>query len=110
MSGNPLTGRVCAEIVARGGVAELAETDELIGAEKYVLSNVVDYPTAKRFLDVVERFKERAKWHNTSAEGNPSGGNMYRVRAVCQYAGLTMVLGAVQHCPEIVGCRHEESA
>ena len=78
ISGNPLLGWVAHEIVRNGGMAALAETDELIGAESYVLSKVADIEVARRFLNMVERFKEYASWHGASAEGNPSGGNKYR--------------------------------
>jgi len=78
VSANPLIGWVAGEVVRHGGAANLAETDELIGAESYVLENVRDLETARRFLHMVERFQERATWHGTSAEGNPSGGNKYR--------------------------------
>ena len=37
VSANPLVGWVSKEIVRNGGAANLAETDELIGAERYVL-------------------------------------------------------------------------
>ncbi len=78
VSGNPLAAWAAREVVRYGGAANLAETDELIGAEAYVLRNVRDLATARRFLEVVERFKERAAWHGHTAEGNPSGGNLYR--------------------------------
>ncbi|MBI2504695.1 MAG: UxaA family hydrolase [Candidatus Latescibacteria bacterium] len=78
VSANPLIGWVAGEVVRHGGAANLAETDELIGAESYVLEKVRDLETARRFLHMVERFQERAAWHGTSAEGNPSGGNKYR--------------------------------
>jgi len=78
ISGNPLAGWVARETIRHGGAANLAETDELIGAEPYVLRNVRDLGTAHRFLAMVERFKERVAWHGESAEGNPSGGNKYR--------------------------------
>ena len=78
ISGNPLAGWVARETIRHGGAANLAETDELIGAEPYVLQNVRDLETAHRFLTMVERFKERVAWHGESAEGNPSGGNKYR--------------------------------
>ncbi|MDH4249497.1 MAG: UxaA family hydrolase, partial [Deltaproteobacteria bacterium] len=78
ISGNPLAGDVARRVILQGGAANLAETDELIGAEPYVLSNVRDAQTAQTFLKMVERFKERAAWHGHSAEGNPSGGNQYR--------------------------------
>jgi altronate dehydratase len=78
ISGNPLLGWVAHEIVRNGGAAALAETDELIGAESYVLQKVATLAIARTFLNMVERFKEYASWHGASAEGNPSGGNKYR--------------------------------
>lgn len=78
VSGNPLASWVAREIIRHGGSANLAETDELIGAEPYVLNNVRDVRTARRFLDRVEAYKELAACHGTTAEGNPSGGNKLR--------------------------------
>ncbi len=78
VSGNPLAAYVAKEIIRYGGCANLAETDELIGAEAYVLQNIRNLSTARKFLDTVEAFKERAGWHGHSAEANPSGGNNFR--------------------------------
>jgi altronate dehydratase len=78
ISANPLVAWVSREVVRNGGIANLAETDELIGAEHFVLENVKDLDTARRFLFTVERFKERVSWHGQTAEDNPSGGNNYR--------------------------------
>ncbi|MDA0745240.1 MAG: UxaA family hydrolase [bacterium] len=78
ISGNPLVSWVARETIRHGGTANLAETDELIGAESYILQNAKDLDTARRFLHFVESYKELAAWHGTSAEGNPSGGNKYR--------------------------------
>ena len=78
VSGNPLAAYVAKEVTRYGGAANLAETDELIGAEPYMLQNVRDCETARRFLEVIERFKERAGWHGHTAEGNPTGGNNFR--------------------------------
>src|SRR5262245_44795086 len=78
ISSNPLLSWVAKEIVQNGGVANLSDTDELIGAESDVHKNVKDLATAFRFLATIERFKERTRWHGTSAEGNPSGGNKFR--------------------------------
>ncbi len=78
ISGNPLLGAMVRELIRHGGSANLAETDELMGAEAYVLRNVRDLDTARRFLATVARFKERLAWHGESAEANPSGGNKYR--------------------------------
>ncbi len=78
ISGNPLSAWVAREIIRHGGAASLAETDELIGAEAYVLQNVRDLETARKFLATVAEFKERVAWHGHTAEGNPTGGNMFR--------------------------------
>ena len=78
VSGNPLASWVAREIIRHGGAANLAETDELIGAEPYVLQNVRDLNTARRFLGRVEAYKRLAACHGTTAEGNPSGGNRFR--------------------------------
>jgi altronate dehydratase len=78
ITANPLAGAVAREVIRHGGAAVLAETDELIGAEGYVLKNVRDVGTAQRFLETVQSFKERVGWHGHTAEGNPSGGNVYR--------------------------------
>ncbi len=78
ISGNPLAAWVAKEIIQYGGSANLAETDELIGAETYILDKVRDLATAENFLAVMNRFKERVAWHGQSADGNPSGGNKFR--------------------------------
>ncbi|MCP5116436.1 MAG: UxaA family hydrolase, partial [bacterium] len=78
ISGNPLVGWVAREIVRYGGSANLAETTELIGAESYILQNARNLDTARRFLSMIARYKERAAWHGATAEGNPSGGNKFR--------------------------------
>lgn len=78
ITGNALAAWVAKELIRHGGAANLAETDELIGAEPYVLQNVSSAAVAARFLEKVEVFKERAERHGASAEGNPSGGNNFR--------------------------------
>ncbi len=78
VSGNALAGWVAKEVIRHGGSANLAETDELIGAEPYVMDNVRDAATARKFLEKIEGFKRYAANHGTTAEGNPSGGNNFR--------------------------------
>ena len=78
ISGNPLVGAVAHELVRHGGRACLTETDELIGAEDHVLARVSNLETAHRFLEAVERFKERLGWHGVTVEANPSAGNKLR--------------------------------
>lgn len=78
ISGNPLAGALAREIIRYGGAANLAETDELMGAEAYILQNVRDEDTARRFLHFVEGFRDYLAWHGVTPESNPSGGNRYR--------------------------------
>jgi altronate dehydratase len=78
VSGNPLAAWVAKEVLHYGGSANLAETDELVGAEAYALAKVRDAATAQRFLHTLARFQQWAGWHGHSAAGNPSGGNLYR--------------------------------
>ena len=78
VSGNPLAGWVAREVIRHGGAASLAETDELIGAESYMLANARNVDVARRFLEKIAVFRERIAWHGHSAEGNPSGGNQFR--------------------------------
>jgi altronate dehydratase len=78
ISANPLAGWVAKEVIRNGGAANIAETDELIGAEGYMLANVRDEATARSFLDKLKVFAERISWHGHSAEGNPTAGNQYR--------------------------------
>ena len=78
ISGNPLAAWIAKAVIRSGGSANLAETDELIGAEPYVLENVRDLETAERFLTMIRRFKTWSAWHGNSADSNPSGGNKLR--------------------------------
>ena len=78
VSANPLLGKVGREVVRHGGAVNLAETDELVGAESYILSRVKDLATARLFLEKIARFKERLGWHGATVEGNPSAGNRLR--------------------------------
>src|SRR5262249_15355946 len=73
VSANPLVGRVGREVIRYGGAVNLAETDELVGAESYVLAKVKELGVAKRLLEMIARFKERLGWHGVTVEGNPSG-------------------------------------
>lgn len=73
ISGNPLAGQGAKLLIQQGGAAVLAETDELIGAERYILQNCRTKEVAQKFLDIIERFRSWASWHGHTAEGNPSG-------------------------------------
>ena len=50
VSGNPLAGAMVHEVVRHGGIGVLCETDELAGAEAYVVRNVRDLATARALL------------------------------------------------------------
>ena len=78
ISANPLAGWMARFLVCAGGSALLAETDELIGAEGYVLRSVRDFETADHFLQLVDRYYRFTNRRGHSPEGNPSGGNLYR--------------------------------
>jgi altronate dehydratase len=78
VSANPLVGVAGRHVVRNGGSVNLAETDELVGAESYILANARDAATVRRFLEMIARFKERLSWHGSTVEGNPSGGNRLR--------------------------------
>lgn len=78
ISGNPLAGAIVHEVIRQGGAANLCETDELIGAESYIVRGAKDLGTARALLDSIAAFKERLSWHGLTAEANPSAGNKFR--------------------------------
>ena len=98
LSGNPLASAVAKEVIRYGGRANLAETDELIGAEAYLLQNTRDLATARAFLDYVAQFKERLAWHGQTAEGNPTGGN--KLRGLYNIA-LKSIGAAIKRHPDV---------
>eukprot|EP01051_Picozoa_sp_SAG22_P012472 SAG22_NODE_1301_length_4800_cov_6.150394_3_plen_217_part_00 len=102
ISANPLLGKLSKHLVMHGGTAVLAETDELIGGETYVVENSRDFETAQAFVDMVERFKAYAGRFGYSAEGNPSGGNNYRGL----YNIVIKSLGAAKKRDPIVRLEH----
>ena len=89
---------VAKEVIRYGGRANLAETDELIGAEAYLLQNTRDLATAQTFLDYVAEFKERLAWHGQTAEGNPTGGN--KLRGLYNIA-LKSIGAAIKRHPDV---------
>lgn len=78
VSGNPLAGAIVHELVRHGGVGVLSETDETTGAEDYLLANVRDLATARKFCEVLGKFRQKLTWHGLTAESNPSAGNRFR--------------------------------
>ncbi|MCJ8329788.1 MAG: UxaA family hydrolase [Lentisphaeria bacterium] len=78
ISGNPLAGQMARAVILEGGAANLAETNELVGAESYILANCKDSDTAEKFLSMIARFRRIASYHGHTLEDNPSGGNYLR--------------------------------
>ncbi len=78
VSGNPLAGAMVHEVVRHGGSGVLCETDELAGAEAYVMKNVRDLATGRALLGKIDGFRTRLGWHGVTPEGNPSAGNKLR--------------------------------
>jgi altronate dehydratase len=69
LSANPLMGWIARRLVAHNGGVILAETDELIGAEGYVLDKVKDQATGKQFLALVSRFYRYVQMGKEEREG-----------------------------------------
>lgn len=78
ITANPLQGSIAEKVIHRGGSAILAETDELIGADAYILDKVKDVATARQFMATQARYEHTANVMGVSAQANPSGGNFYR--------------------------------
>ena len=78
VSGNPLAGAMVHEVIRHGGIGVLCETDELAGAESYVMRNVRDLVTARNLLGKIDAFRSRLAWHGVTPESNPSAGNKFR--------------------------------
>ncbi|WP_051297789.1 UxaA family hydrolase [Brevibacterium album] len=78
VSANQVLGRAMHTLIDHGGAVGIAETDELIGSEVFTLARVADPRITQRFLEIQQRFKDYAQAHGHTAEGNVSGGNIYR--------------------------------
>ena len=78
VSGNPLAGALVHEAIRHGATGVLTETDETMGGESHLLGNVRDAATARAFLAMLDRFRDKMAWHGLTAESNPSAGNRFR--------------------------------
>ena len=77
ISGNPALGEACDLLIDAGGMAILAETPELIGAEHLVAARAVNETVAKRCYEVIDRCESAIKALGVDLRGgNPSPGNM----------------------------------
>ena len=66
------------EAIRHGATGVLTETDETMGGESHLLGNVRDAATARAFLAMLDRFRDKMAWHGLTAESNPSAGNRFR--------------------------------
>ena len=73
-----MAGAVVHEVVRHGGTGVLCETDELVGAEEYVVGNIRNLDTARALLGHVAAFRLRLAAHGVTPAANPSGGNRFR--------------------------------
>ena len=78
VSGNPLAGAIVHEVIRHGGAGNLCETDEIVGAESYILRSTRDVATARALLAKIDAFKQRLACHGVTPEANPSAGNKFR--------------------------------
>merc|ERR1719262_2027377 len=56
VAGNPASGGAVKRLIAAGGKSLLAETDELIGAEAYILSKTASPEVETKFRELVARY------------------------------------------------------
>lgn len=76
ISANPALGYCADLLVALGGTAILSEFPELHGAEQDLVDRCIDDKTARRFMELMERYNARAKADGSGFEANPSPGNI----------------------------------
>lgn len=77
LSANPAVGVVSDMIVDMGGTAILAETTELIGAERLLAERAVNENVAKRVFEVIHSMENRAIQMGVDIRtGNPTPGNI----------------------------------
>lgn len=91
VTANPLVGLVADAVVKQGGMAVLAETPEIFGAEHLLSHRVVSAEVGRKFAERFAWWNEQARLYGFSMDNNPSPGN--------KAGGLTTIfeksLGAV---------------
>ena len=77
LASNPAVGAVCDMLLAEGGTVILSETPELIGAEHLLARRAKTREAARRLLDAVAWWENRAIAAGQNIRhGNPSPGNI----------------------------------
>ncbi len=84
ITANPALGHCCDLLVAQGGVAVLAETTEIFGAEHLLIRRARDPQVARKLLERIEQYKAYLRQFGGSFNDNPSPGN--------KEGGLTNIL------------------
>ncbi|MTJ82212.1 MAG: altronate dehydratase [Telmatospirillum sp.] len=76
ISANPAMGVVSDILIALGGASALAEFPELCGAEGTILARCDSPDKRRRFLDLMQRYEDVARFFGTTIADNPSWGNI----------------------------------
>ena len=76
ISANPAIGYTSDLVVAAGGSVILSEFPELCGVEQEMSDRCVDEKSAKRFIDLMKTYNERAVAAGSGFYMNPSPGNI----------------------------------
>jgi altronate hydrolase len=76
ISANPAVGYTADLVVALGGKILLAEFPELCGAEQDLLDRTTDEAAAKKFIQLMTAYNERAVQAGSGFHMNPSPGNI----------------------------------
>ncbi len=76
ISANPALGYVSDLLVSMGGAVVLSEFPELCGVEQELSDRCVNEDTAKRFMDLMITYNERAEQNGSGFYANPSYGNI----------------------------------
>lgn len=76
ISANPALGHVSDILVALGGTVILSEFPELCGVEQNLSDRCINDATARRFLQLMNDYHNRAKALGSGFDSNPSAGNI----------------------------------
>jgi altronate hydrolase len=75
VTANPLMGRVVDAVVRAGGMAALAETPEIYGAEGLLLRRVTGEAVAEKLIERLNWWTAEAEKRGFSLDNNPAPGN-----------------------------------
>ena len=75
ITANPLVGRFCDMLIARGGSCMLTEVPEMFGAEHLLMERCVSPEIFQKNVALINNFKDYYKRHDQVVYENPSPGN-----------------------------------